>query len=330
MPDVAAAPTLRPFDPVRDFPAAAELICAANLVDRAQDWFPTVESLRVDWATRPGFDVARDAVVVEAADGAGPLLAVGTTDWRERAGKIIHGNAIWVRHEQRGRGIGRRVLAWLEARARASLTDGTGGPVELPHWLGGGIDISNPRSVDFAKRAEYAPIRYGFQMRRPLDLSIPEVPLPDGLEVRAVQPEHLRAIWEADSEAFQDHFEARAPTEADFEHFTADPDCDVSLWQVAWDGDQVAGSVINGIYPFENEQTGVAMGWLDHVSVRRPWRGRGLAKALIVRSLAIHRDRGMEVAVLGVDAENPTGALQLYEGLGFEPHRRWATVRKPF
>jgi ribosomal protein S18 acetylase RimI-like enzyme len=46
--------------------------------------------------------------------------------------------------------------------------------------------------------------------------------------------------------------------------------------------------------------------------------------------MVVLREYGMRVAVLGVDAENPTGALQLYEGFGFSPHRRWATVRKSF
>jgi GNAT superfamily N-acetyltransferase len=147
--------------------------------------------------------------------------------------------------------------------------------------------------------------------------------------VRPVVPEQHRVIWEADLEAFQDHFEPRVHDEADYVYFTADPDCDTSIWQVAWDGDQVAGSVINGIYLHENALTGERLGWLDHVSVRRPWRGRGLAKALIARSLATHRDRGMTTAVLGVDSENPTGALQLYEGFGFRQHRQWANLRKP-
>jgi mycothiol synthase len=318
---------LRPFDPERDYPGAVDLISATNLHDQGQDWYPTVESLKADWAPRPGFDPLRDAIVVEDA---GRIVAVGTTDWRERAGKIIHGSAIWVHPAVRRRGLGQRILTWLEARARGSVEDGSGGSRELPHFLGAGIETSNAASAAFAERADYAPIRYGFQMRRPLDLPIPDVALPEGLDVRPVLPEHHRRIWEADSEAFMDHFEPRAPTEADFERFTADPDCDPSLWQVAWDGDEVAGSVINGIYPHENEQMGIALGWLDHVSVRRPWRGRGLAKALIARSLAIHRVRGMAVAVLGVDAENPTGALQLYERLGFVPHRRWATMRKAF
>lgn len=315
----------RPFDPDRDFPAAVELICDTNARDDGQDWYPTVASLTIEWAVRPGFDPALDAVVVEAD---GRIVAGGTMDWRERAGRIIHSSTIWVLPAWRRRGLGRRILAWLEARARASLADGSGGPPEKPHVLNAGIETSNAASAAFAAGAGYTPVRYGFQMRRPLELPIPEIAMPDGLEIRAVVPEHHRAIWEADSEAFQDHFEPRAPTEADFEHFTSDPDCDTTLWQVAWDGDQVAGSVINGIFPYENERTGVDMGWLEHVSVRTPWRGRGLAKALIARSLAIHRDRGMAVAVLGVDAENPTGALQLYERFGFKPYRQWATLRK--
>ena len=318
---------LRPLDPERDYPAVVELISATNLHDQGQDWYPTVESLAVDWAPRPGFDPLRDGIVVE---GDGGIVAVGTTDWRERAGKIIHSSGIWVHRDVRRLGLGRRILAWLEARARESLMDGSGGSRDLPHFLGGGIETSNTRSAGFAGRAGYAPIRYGFQMRRALDLPIPDVALPDGLEIRPVLPEQHRAIWAADSEAFQDHFEPRAPTEDDFHRFTADPDSDPSLWRVAWDGDEVAGSVINGIYPHENEVVGIQLGWLDHVSVRRPWRGRGLAKALIARSLVVHRDRGMTVAVLGVDAENPTGALQLYEGFGFQPHRRWATLRKAF
>jgi mycothiol synthase len=300
-----------------------------NAHDRAQDWYPTVESLAVEWEPRAGFDATRDAFVVER-DGDGRIVATGTVDWRERAGKIIHSNAIWVHPDVRRRGVGRRLLDELEARARASVQDGSGGSRELPHFLGGGIETSNAVSAAFAEHAGYAHIRYGFQMRRPLDLPIPEVAMPAGLEVRPVLPEHHRAIWAADSEAFQDHFEPRAPTEDDFDRFTADPDSDPSLWQVAWDGDEVAGSIINGIYPHENEMLGVQLGWLDHVSVRRPWRGRGLAKALIARSLAVHRDRGMAVAVLGVDAENPTGALQLYEAFGFRPHRQWATLRKAF
>ena len=56
-------------------------------------------------------------------------------------------------------------------------------------------------------------------------------------------------------------------------------------------------------------------GWLDQVSVRRPWRRRGVAHALIAAALRELSGRGLQRAVLGVDAHNPNGALGLYEGL---------------
>lgn len=318
--------SLRPFAPVRDFPGVVELISDVNAHDRSQDWFPTEESLYIEWAARDAFDPARDAIVVERD---GRLVAGGMVEWRQRAGNIIHSCSIWVLPEARRQGLGRTILAWLESHARAAVEAGTGGATELPHVVGGWVDADHGASIAFAAAAGYRAIRYGFQMRRPLDAPILDVPMPNGLEVRPVLPEHIRAIYDADFEAFRDHFEPREYDEDDFARFTSDPDTDTSLWQVAWDGDEVAGSILNGIYPHENERIGIALGWLDHVSVRRPWRGRGLAKALIAQSLAVHKRRGMAVAVLGVDADNPTGALQLYERFGFQPHRRWETVRKP-
>jgi mycothiol synthase len=316
---------VRPFDPGHDFPALVKLITAVNHED-AIDYFPTPEGLALDWATSPRFDAARDAVVV---DDDGRLLAAASVDWRARAGKVVHRIEIWTHPDARRRGYGFRLLAWAEGRARESVAEGSGGPPELPHFLGGGVDRSKPNQIRFAERAGYEPVRYGFVMRRPLDEPIPEVSLPAGLDIRPVTPDQHRAIWKADTEAFEDHFEAAVRDEADFSQFYDHPDVDTSMWQVAWDGNEVAGSVVNGIYPHENAEVGLDIGWLDHVSVRRPWRRRGLASALIASSLVILRDRGMAIAALGVDAENPTGALGVYERLGFTPYQTWVTYRKP-
>jgi mycothiol synthase len=100
------------------------------------------------------------------------------------------------------------------------------------------------------------------------------------------------------------------------------------MWIIAFDGDQVAAGVINAIYPEENETLGTNRGWLDSVFTRRPWRRRGLARALIARSLVKLRERGMTSAVLGVDADNPTGAYGLYESLGFAVTYRSTAWRK--
>jgi mycothiol synthase len=326
MPELTAV-DLRPFDRARDFLGLSELISAVNAHDEFE-WLPTTDELERDWAApHATFDPERDAIVIEAD---GRLTAAGWVSWAEHDGKVVHDVEIWVRPDQRRHGLGTRILAWLDDRAHESVTDGSGGPKDLPRVLGGGLLTNNPAAAAFAAARGFATIRYGFQMRRPLDEPIPEVALPEGLEVRSVLPKHHRAIWDSDVEAFQDHWEARVRTEHDYVRTFTDPDFDPTMWQVAWAGDEVAGSIMNNIYPEANARVGLAIGWLDHVSVRRAWRGRGLASALIVRSLRIHRDRGMAVAALGVDAENPTGALRLYEKFGFTPKYQWAIVRKPF
>ena len=53
------------------------------------------------------------------------------------------------------------------------------------------------------------------------------------------------------------------------------------------------------------------------MSVRRPWRRRGLASALILSACVALRERGMTEAALGVDSESLSGALGMYERLGF-------------
>ena len=318
----------RLFEREHDFPALADLIDTVNRHDDL-DWRPSAAELELEWAPRDQFDPARDAVVIDG-DGDGRVVAAGWVTWAERDGKVVHDFEVWVLPDQRRHGLGTRLVDWLEARARDSVVDGSGGPQAFPHVFGGGLISTNPAAVAFAPRVGYETIRYGFQMRRPLDLPIPDLELPEGLELRPVLPEHHRAIWEADVEAFKDHWEARVRTESDYVRTFTDPHFEPAMWQVAWAGDEVAGTIMNNIYPEQNERNGVDMGWLDHVSVRRQWRGRGLASALIVRSLRVHRDRGMTFAALGVDAENPTGALGLYEKFGFRPSYRWAIVRKPF
>jgi len=317
---------LRPFDPDHDFGLVASLIHEVNATD-GEPWIPTAESLRIDWEPTTGCAPERDILLAFERDR---LVGVARVAWRERTGTIVHDTGIWVRPADRRRGIGTELVRWAESHAIDSVALGFGGPPDLLHVHGGGADRENEAAMVFARRMGYAPVRFGFLMERDLGEPIPDVQLPDGIEVRpVVEADHGR-IWAADIEAFKDHWENAIREEADYRRFFGNPDLDTSLWQVAWDGDDVVGSVMNCIYDGENRALGIDAGWLDHVSVRRPWRGRGVAGALIARSLMTLRERGMAVARLGVDAENTTGALGVYERLGFHPIRTWEIQRKPF
>jgi ribosomal protein S18 acetylase RimI-like enzyme len=175
----------------------------------------------------------------------------------------------------------------------------------------------------------YEPVRYSFLMvRSDLD-DLPDATLPVNLEIREVKPEHLRQIFDAEVEAFRDHWGMGLPTEEVYQQFLTDPvGGRYELWRVAWEGDQVAGAVRGYINEAENEQYGRKRGWVENISVRRPWRRRGLARALIAASIAVLREQGMTDGALGVDTENPSGALRLYESCGFVAVKREATYRK--
>jgi mycothiol synthase len=313
------------FDPAVDFPAISAFIGAVNLADGLQS-APSAEDIAVDWRAAAGFDPGRDAIVLDDATG---IAAVVNVDGQVRSGKVVHWIEGWVRQDRRRQGIGRALLAWTERHVAGLVDRGEGPGVELPHVLGFGALESNPAAIAFAASSGYARIRYGFEMRRGLDGPLPEAALPAGIELRPVREADYRKIWDADVEAFRDHWEPRERDDTDFAASFHHPDTDTSMWRVAWEGDEVVGSVHNWIYAEENARIGMEIGWLAHVSVRKPWRGRGVAKALIVASLHALRERGMTIAALGVDGENPTGALALYEGLGFTRHETFISHRKP-
>ncbi|HEY8989751.1 MAG TPA: GNAT family N-acetyltransferase [Candidatus Limnocylindrales bacterium] len=324
--DLPGAPTIaglqfRPFHADRDYEGLVALIREAHLADGV-DWIPTVENLRTEHEHGGEFDPRRDLLLALVDD---TVVGASETNVRTRELGPSHHVEGWVRPAYRRRGLGRALLHWAEARAReVALVDGRTGERSLGSWP----DEAQAGAVALYESEGYAIVRYGFMMVRDLTEPIPELPLPDGLEVRPVEPVDHRRIWDADVEAFRDHWDPGERTDADFEGWFASPELDTGLWRVAWDGDEVAGSVMNFIYPAENETLGQQRGWLDHVSVRRPWRRRGLASALIAASMRALRDVGMTEAALGVDAENPSGALGVYENLGFRRTRTGVAYRK--
>ena len=144
--------------------------------------------------------------------------------------------------------------------------------------------------------------------------------LPAGLEIRPVLPEHMRIIWEAQKEMNSGLFENVTEDWLDekFPAWLANPENNPRFWQVAWDGNNLAGMVLARIDDKENEKQSGKHGHTEHIFVRPQWRGRGLASALIARSLQVLKEQGVTEAELGVDAENESAAFRLYESLGYK------------
>jgi ribosomal protein S18 acetylase RimI-like enzyme len=214
----------------------------------------------------------------------------------------------------------------LEARLRTIAADHPAGQ-KLFETFGGD---TAPEREALLVGIGYEPVRHGYAMLRPTVEDLPDAPLPAGLEIRDVLPEHLPAIWAADQEAFRDNWGFAPATEGDYQRFLTDPVMsDTSLWRVAWYGDEVAGQVRSFIRAEEDERFGRKRAYTEHISVRRPWRRRGLARALIAASFPLLRARGMTEAGLGVDTQNVSGALGVYEKCGFRPISRSTIYRRP-
>ena len=165
-------------------------------------------------------------------------------------------------------------------------------------------------------------IRQGYQMRIEITKSPPVVKWPDGILLRTFRPQDAEAVYRADSEAFEDHF-GHLPRdfETGFAHFMHriqdNPEFDPSIWFLAMDGDQIAGVCLCRNQSREDKN----MGWVSSLAVRKPWRRRGIGLALLQHSFAAFWGRGKPRVGLGVDSENLTGALQLYQKAGMHVHR---------
>ena len=303
----------------------ASLVAVCNAAERADETneLTDIESLANRYANLDDFDARRDVLVAQVDRR---VVAFSEQVRTVHDGTPVFGSYGYVVPEWRRRGLGRTMLRMAETNARARAdAELTTTPAQLGSWSTENVS----GNIALLESEGYTVARWFFEMERPDLEAIPPAPLPPDLELRPVPEERRRDVLLATFEAFRDHWGSHEPTDTDLRRILGDPATDPSLWQVAWAGNEVAGAVLPAVRPAENLAMGVERGWLDTVSVRRPWRRRGVAHALIAAALRELRRRGMHRAALGVDAHNPNGALGLYEGLGFRTIKRAMAYRKP-
>lgn len=158
----------------------------------------------------------------------------------------------------------------------------------------------------------YDLVRHSFRMRIDLDREIPAPDWPDGFTVRTFQEGEERRVYDAQMASFADTWMFEPDPYESWTHwYVEDPSFDPSLWFLAEAGDDLAGIVL--ARPNESEP---GLGWIRILGVVPEYRRRGLGEALLRHTFAEFARRGFEAVGLGVDAENPTGAVGLYERAG--------------
>jgi mycothiol synthase len=297
----------------REAPAIQAVMDAAETADAGE---PRRRGIDVanEWRD-PECHIADDWWVAVAPDGF--VAAVGWL-WPGTAGEATADHYVHPRH--RGRGLGDTLLDLIEARATqlpARRDDGTAR--RLVVWCEDS-DAARRASLD---RRGFAAVRQFFEMAIALDDKLAVPVWPAGIAGRAFRlGDDDRHVWEADIEAFSEHFlfMARSYDEWRLHHLEAG-DSDPTLWWLAWDGDELAGYVISVCGELGAE--------IGDLAVRKPWRGRGLGRALLRAAFRTLRDRGQTVVRLYVDAQNVTNAVRVYESVGMHVERRFDVMEKP-
>jgi mycothiol synthase len=275
--------------PIRDadYPGVLELLVEneASVHDRPAQ--VGMDDLR-HWLGRT--ELPTDTWLVEDEHG---VAAVG---WANTDDGVETDAIGFVHPRAKGRGFGGRLVERSEAWARER------GPGRIRQFVFG----KDAAAAQLMLTRGYHDVRHFFAMAIQLDAS-PAVP---GVPVAQFREEDAREFKAALDDAFEEHWGRRTRSfDAWWERQTASPGFDPSLWFVIRDGDTIAAVA-------RNEPNRHGGGYVSSLGVRRRYRGRGYAKALLLHTFREFWNRGLPRVTLDVDTQNPTGATQLYEGVG--------------
>jgi mycothiol synthase len=302
--------TMRAYAGEADLAPIAELLNLCDATDQLDDNY-AVEDLRVEFGD-PRLDAANDLRLWE--DAGGQLVAFGQT-WINREGEKVDGSVyVRVHPAARDSGLDDEIIAWGAERIRAA-----GPAAGKPAVMMSFARDHDTRMQAVLRNSGMVPIRSFFRMTRPLDKPIPAAELPAGFTLRHVVSDADVAAWvDTFNQSFVDHWNFHPKTVADHSHWLQHPSYrpERDLVAVAPDG-TFAAFCFCEIDAEDNARNNRSEGWIAILGTRRGFRKLGLGRAMLLQGLHRLKADGVAVAKLNVDAENPTGALRLYESVGF-------------
>jgi len=315
--------TLRPLT-LDDAPALTALLAAAELVDHTGENYSEADI--ADELADETLDLPRDTLAAVAPDGsfAGYIAVRSAANVRDVDRVFVDGG---VRPARRGEGIGRRLLEWAEQRGAALHQErhpSTAG--ELDVGVGAGI----PSLQRLVRARGFQPVRWWYGMKRSLDVQPPVPAVPPGLRLvpyDAAYDETLRIVH---GEAFAHHWGSVPPDPQRWAHwFTGSHAFRPGISWMVLDDSEVAAYLLAYFWEADATATGKQEAYIGQIGTRTPWRRRGLGELMLARALAGFAEAGYDQASLTVDTGNPTGALGLYERVGFTVEHETVTWSKP-
>jgi ribosomal protein S18 acetylase RimI-like enzyme len=305
-----------------DISAIREMTAAAVGVDKSEG--PAIEESLNQIFQILGERLETNSLAGIAAGGSLAAIAFILTRPGENEFLVMIDGHIHVDH--RGKGLGSYILDWLENRAREEY-EKSDQDVSLVIRTSCADHLQD--RINLFEENRFEASRYSYKMQRDLSLPIPDQPLPSSLQLERWTKELDQPMMVAFNEAFHGQWGLPEMDEQLWEQFfTGVPQFRGDLTYLAMEGETIAGFCLNWVDQAKNEQSGVQEGFIEAIGVIPEWRGHGVASALLVYTMKEFHAEGMERAALDVDTQNPTGALRLYEKLGFEAVKRTITFTK--
>jgi mycothiol synthase len=283
----------------------------------------SLERLRNEY-NFPGFIVDRSVRLVE--DGKGKLVGVAEI-WERSIPPVYPFLFAFVDPDLENQGLEDYLLDWAEGRARQALDVVDPGTRVA---LRASCSSTIRSATEASRRAGLKKIRHSYRMRIEMEEPPPAPSWPEGISLRPYHPDwDARDVFLVDQEVFRDHFGfVEEPLEEGFErfmhHFAGDDSYDPSLWFLAVDGKEIAGICLCRRYSAEEWDAG----YISSLGVRRPWRRRGIALALLRQAFGEFYRRGKTKVDLGVDGQSLTGAIDLYQKAGMRVLRQYDLYEK--
>jgi mycothiol synthase len=288
-----------------------------------REWVDTVDDRLRDFDD-PGIQIETDTLLAITSDG---RIAASAWVFSPSEADQEYVAFLWgeIHPEHRQHGLGTFILNWMEQRGREILNTR---PTGLHHYLKIQARENLIDRVQLIQSHGFEPVRSFYRMRRDLSEPFSDWSIPKLIKLTKWSLERNKEALQVVNEAFKDHW-GFIPANEEIWHLflvghpTFKPDLSFMAFDNTEDDEErLVGLSINRVRDEENALFNRREGWIAELAVLKPWRHQGIATALLYASMQAFRETGLDYAGLGVDTENFSGALRIYERAGFVPVNR--------